>query len=118
LQPPKILGYNFAEKSKIFQLLFFKIFIIKKINPRHRAGIKASIYTERESVCGEREGGNYSNFLSSYHLVFVNSEKNKTVGIARHDLVFSIIAHNGAGPAGSGHCLFLNGKSKSCDLAG
>jgi len=43
LQPPKILGYNFAEKSKIFQFLFFKIFFIKKNNSRHRAGIKASI---------------------------------------------------------------------------
>jgi hypothetical protein len=27
---PKILGYNFAEKHKIFKFLFFKIFFIQK----------------------------------------------------------------------------------------
>jgi len=39
----KILGYNFAEKPKIFKFLFFfNIFYAKKTDPRHRAGIKAS----------------------------------------------------------------------------
>jgi hypothetical protein len=50
LQPPKILGYNFAEKSKIFQFLFFKIFFIKKNNPPHRAGIKASIFIKHVGI--------------------------------------------------------------------
>ena len=40
---PKILGYNFAEKPNIFKFLFFKIFFMQKNDPRHRAGIKASI---------------------------------------------------------------------------
>jgi len=39
---PKILGYNFAEKPKIFKFLFFLIFVMQKNDPRHRAGIKAS----------------------------------------------------------------------------
>jgi hypothetical protein len=34
---PKILGYSFAEKPKIFKSLFFIYFLCKKNNPRHRA---------------------------------------------------------------------------------
>jgi hypothetical protein len=41
---PKIIGYNFAEKLKIFIFLFVLIcFMQKKNDPQHRAGIKASI---------------------------------------------------------------------------
>ena len=41
---PKILGYNFAEKTQYFLIfIFFNIFYAKKKDPRHRAGIKASI---------------------------------------------------------------------------
>jgi hypothetical protein len=40
---PKILGYNFAEKPNIFKFLFFLIFFMQKNDPRHRAGIKASM---------------------------------------------------------------------------